>query len=409
MLEERYTSRAMQWSWSPSQRLADLLTAATLAARATDAEQRLGGDLALAVDAVRSSYSRLPSAGREAWLEEWRDREAIYAHDIAALVELIRVRIPGPVAQFFHVGRTSSDLVDIAGALAMDRAMELIRAAHGRMRLALCQVALAHADTVVMGRTHGQLAEPVTVGRRFAVIAYHAEPPAPIPSLAKLSGPVGTGPLHAELLSEVGLDTGPSTQVASRTRLVEQLAQLLPLTVTVSDVASLIRLGARSGGWCAEGRGPEARGSSSMPTKVNPVRSERVAGLATWTRFQTLAVTEAVSGLWEERDISHSSVERLTLPALTATAEFMLDEVAGILRGLEVRVPDETPVSPAGALTALVRAGMTYHAAYEQVRKVGPVRALDSLGLSVEVEPPAEPELWEWVKGQVSAVDSAHG
>lgn len=411
-MTDRYISPTMARTWSPEGRLDDLLHAAVLAAGVTDREYGLNARLVAGVREVRSAYTRTDD--KSPWIAQWRGLEARYHHDIAAFVELVRDTLPDrESARFFHLNRTSSDLVDTALAYAIRNSKVLIDAATTQLLRALARRAHEYRDELIRARTHGQFAEITTIGRRFAyTLAAVEESIVPKYDVGKLSGPVGTGTNeHTSLtLSMSGLREPTSTQVVPRHYLARHLGSLAAATVPLSDLAVLIRLGSREEGysWCRESRGgAEARGSSAMPTKRNPVRSERVSGLCTRIRSSVASVVEADAGLWEERDISHSSVERLALPEIYGLTEFVYLELADVVDRLEV-YPDPQPpplVTPALALSVLVRLGLEYDDAYGQVRQYGPEGAVARNGVwkehdlypRVGYDPESEPDLWKRV------------
>ena len=406
---DRYMSHAMLSVWDDRARFGYLCHAAQLAAEVTDLELGLRGGLRVAAVGARARLRASTIA-----LQKWHKLEREFGHDIAAFVEVFRDQLPDDVAQYFHIGRTSSDLVDTALAYAIRDALKLVDEAHLELVQALAHRADIHRSDPVMGRTHGQWAEPTSIGRRFGVLAFTigtANPPEY--GVGKMTGPVGTrSPEHsASVLAKTGFAAPPSTQVVPRYYLAQLVSDLAAATVPVSDLAAMIRLGSRSGeegsSWCAEARqGTDARGSSSMPTKRNPVRSERASGLCTRIRAGAASVTEAVAGLWEERDISHSSVERVALPELFALAEFVYRDMAAVVRDLIVTpqsLPDHTP---AADLEHLVAQGVSYADAYRSIRdraETGDAEWYPIVSTAKPYDPESEPVLWEWIEAACRA------
>lgn len=414
-MHDRYTTPAMAEAWSRPRQLERLHEAAVLAATVTDEEQGLGGALAREVLRVHREYQELDRRSGKPlsdYLMRWHDLEQRLDHDIAAFVELVREQLPDEVARYFHLGRTSSDLVDTALAFAIIDSLELLDTARWRLCTELALVARRYRDAHILGRTHGQEAELTTVGRRFAqllsvVMGAGWEPY----RVAKLTGPVGTrsNTESARVLYHAGLRAVPSTQIVPRYYLARLMGELSAATVPLSDLAMLIRLGSRGGreapSWVREGRrGSEARGSSAMPVKRNPIRTERASGLLIYVRSTAGTVIEASSGLWEERDISHSSVERVGLPAVFAALEFVYRDLAEVVRRLEVDEdamirPSALPNTSAAALERLVAShGMSYAEAYRLVADVGPDEAVDGVRLAAPYDPSSERTLWAAVE-----------
>lgn len=405
---ERYTSSAMRNVFSEERRFQYLLEAACIAAEVTDTEMGLGGKLRQSARSVREVYldDRLTDQTGP-WLAEWKDLEEKYHHDMAAFVEVVRNRLPRDVAQYFHLGRTSSDLVDTALAFQVTDAQTLVDQARRRLCRDLALRAWRNRDVPIRARTHGQYAEATTVGRRLAVLATQIWSAGLDPyRFGKMTGPVGVNsPLVGHVaLSHVGLRQPPTTQIVPRIHLARLMADIEVATVPVSELAELIRLGSRSGeAWCQE-RSGGTKGSSSMPTKVNPVRSEKVSGLCLWIRSSAGAVIQAGAGLWEERDISHSSVERVAIPNLFAALEHVYDVMAEVARDMRVLVTGahEPEITSAVALREIVRAGASYDAAYTEVQREGPRMAMVDAGLDPDqyvshYDSRTEQEMWDLV------------
>ncbi|MBI2153347.1 MAG: adenylosuccinate lyase [Candidatus Rokubacteria bacterium] len=274
--------------------------------------------------------------------------EARVRHDVIAFLTNLEEAL-GADSRYVHVGLTSSDVVDTALALQLRKASDLLIAGLERLREVLRELALKHKDTLAVGRTHGVHAEPVTFGLKAAV--WYAEAGRNLERLrraketvrvGKISGAVGTfahvePDVEAEVCRALGLDPAPiSTQVIQRDRHAEFVAALAIVAASLEKIAVEIRTLQRTEILEAEEPFTEGqRGSSAMPHKRNPVACEQVCGLARLVRANALAALENVA-LWGERDISHSSVERVILPDSTILVDYMLHQMIRILEGLQV-------------------------------------------------------------------------
>jgi adenylosuccinate lyase len=270
-------------------------------------------------------------------------------HDVAAFVDAVAESL-GPAGRWFHHGLTSSDVVDTALALQVREAGELVLEGLDRAVEAVIARARQHRDDICIGRTHGMHAEPTTFGLKLAVWAFeldrgrdrlrHALEGMRV---GKLSGAVGTyaatGPELERLACErLGLEPAPaSTQVLQRDRHADLLATLALLAASLEKFATEIRHLARTEiGEVAEPFGKRQKGSSAMPHKRNPVTAERICGLARVVRANALVGLENVA-LWHERDISHSSAERVVVPDSFLALDYLLDRFAWLMEGLVVR------------------------------------------------------------------------
>jgi adenylosuccinate lyase len=270
-------------------------------------------------------------------------------HDLAAFVDAVAGEL-GPVGRWFHYGLTSSDVVDTALALQIRAAGELVLQGVDRAFAAVVQRAEEHRLTLTIGRTHGVHAEPTTFGLKLAVWAFELERDRErlVAALSgvrvgKLSGAVGN---YAAIDPEVeriacerlGLEPEPAaTQVVQRDRHAALLAALALTAASLERFALEIRHLARTE--VAEVQEPFGRGqkgSSAMPHKRNPVVAERICGLARIVRAGALVGLENVA-LWHERDISHSSAERVAIPDAFLALDYMLDRFAWLVEGLVVR------------------------------------------------------------------------
>jgi adenylosuccinate lyase len=270
-------------------------------------------------------------------------------HDVAAFLDNLAETI-GPAARHLHYGMTSSDVLDTTLALQCRDASELVLEGLTNLIRTTIELARKHSATVMAARTHGIQAELTTLGIKTAGWAFELdrgrqrlERAKEQVSVGKLSGVVGTySQLPPEIEDEVcralGLEPDPSsTQVVSRDRHAELVAALAILAGTIERIATEIRHLARTEVReleepFAEG---EQKGSSAMPHKRNPWRSERLVGLARVVRSSVIAAIENIA-LWHERDISHSSVERTLLPDAFYAVDFMIGELTDILEGLVV-------------------------------------------------------------------------
>ena len=274
--------------------------------------------------------------------------EATLRHDVIAFLTQIGETV-GTDARFLHLGMTSSDLVDTATALQLVRATDLLLAETEALREAAGTLARAHKDTVMVGRTHGIHAEPITFGLK--VLVWYQELGRGLARLrrareeiavGKLSGAVGTlahlsPDLEASTLASLGLAPEPAaTQVVQRDRHAALLGAIALLGASIEKMAMEIRHLQRTEVLEAEEPFREGqKGSSAMPHKRNPVNCERICGLARLLRANAHAALENVA-LWHERDISHSSVERVIFPDSFLLADFMAGEMREILAGLHV-------------------------------------------------------------------------
>jgi len=269
-------------------------------------------------------------------------------HDVIAFLTNLEESI-GADSRYVHIGMTSSDVLDTALALQLQQACDVLLADLERFRAALRALALAHKDTLCVGRSHGIHAEPMVFGLKPAL--WYAEAGRNIERLerarnavrvGKISGAIGTfahvdPDVEEEVCRLLGLEADPiSTQVVQRDRHAELCAVLAIIAASLEKVAVEIRSLQRTEILEAEEPFAEGqKGSSSMPHKRNPVGSENVSGLARLVRTNALAALENVA-LWHERDISHSSVERVILPDSTILLDYMLHRMTGIIEGLQV-------------------------------------------------------------------------
>jgi adenylosuccinate lyase len=339
-------------------------------------------------DAPSGAAARIQAAARidPARIDEL---EATLRHDVIAFLTQVG-ETAGADARYLHLGMTSSDLVDTALALTLVRAADLLLPEVEALREEARRLAVRHKDTVMVGRTHGIHAEPITFGLK-ALVWYEElgrarerllRARAAI-AVGKLSGAVGTlahlsPDLEEEVLAALGLRPEPAaTQVVQRDRHAELLQTLALLGASLEKIAMEIHHLQRTEVLEAEEPFREGqKGSSAMPHKRNPVNCERVCGLARVLRANAHAAVENVA-LWHERDISHSSVERVIVPDSLILADFMTAQMREILAGLHVYPErmranlDATRglVYSQRALLALTGAGLSREDAYAVVQR----------------------------------------
>ena len=314
--------------------------------------------------------------------------EATLRHDVIAFLTTV-TESAGEDARFLHKGMTSSDLVDTALALTLTRAADLLASEVARLRETVRALALRHKETIQVGRTHGVHAEPITFGLK--VLVWYEElgrahrrllRAREAVAVGKLSGAVGTHAhlspeLEEEVLGALGLVPEPAaTQVVQRDRHAELLQSVALLGASLEKIALQVRLLQQTEVLEAEEPFREGqKGSSAMPHKRNPVNCERICGLARVLRGHALAALENVA-LWHERDISHSSAERVILPDSFLACDFMVAQTREVLEGLSVypermrRNLDLTRglVYSQRVLLALVSGGMSREDAYAVVQ-----------------------------------------
>ncbi len=375
----RYSRPAMARVWSDERKLEAWL-AVELAA--VDAWAELGVVPGRAAEAIRAA-ARVPSPAEVA------DRERETNHDLAAFVDVVQADL-GEEGRWLHYGLTSSDVVDTALGLQLRDAGGLLLEAITRAFTAVVARAEEHRLTICIGRTHGVHAEPTTFGLKLAGWAFELDRDRDRLHRAldgvrvgKLSGAVGTysatDPELERLVCErLGLEAEPvSTQIVPRDRHAELLSALALVASSLDRFATEIRHLARTEvREVQEPFGKGQKGSSAMPHKRNPVVAERICGLARVVRAAAQVGLENVA-LWHERDISHSSAERVVLPDAFLTLDYMLDRFTWLVEGLVV-LPERMRANlDAGhglffsqrVLLELVAAGMSREEAYRLVQE----------------------------------------
>jgi len=399
-LIERYSPPALQAVWSDQRRFELWLRIEILAC---EAWAELGRVPAAALPKIRKATF---DAARIAEIE------ARVGHDVIAFLTDVNASIGQPEARYVHIGMTSQDLNDTAFAVQLVESARIIGEDLAAVREAAAVLALQHRKTLMAGRTHGVVAEPTTFG--FKVAGWVAEldrarrrltRATEEVAVGRVSGAVGTHAtvdprVEEHVCRELGLRPDMvSTQVVARDVHASFMFALVSVAGALERIATEIRHLQRSEvGEVFEPFGKEQKGSSAMPHKRNPVLTERVCGLARVVRGHLVTALENTA-LWHERDISHSSAERIVFPDACAATDFMCLEMAKVLQGLEVR-PERMlrnlhfagDVAFSGrVLTALVDAGMSREDAYLIVQKA----AMESLqvdgpGFRAQVEKNAE-------------------
>ena len=315
--------------------------------------------------------------------------EQVTQHDVIAFTTAVAERV-GPAARWLHFGLTSSDVVDTAQAVQMREACEVILADLDALQETIRARAQEHRRTPMIGRTHGVHAEPMTFGLKLAL--WYAEMERNIVrvqrarevvSVGKISGAVGTfahlDPLiEAEVCRRLGLQPAPiSSQIIQRDRHAELVTSLAITAASLEKCALEIRgLQKTEIGEVEEPFGKGQKGSSAMPHKRNPIGCEQIVGLARLIRANAMAALENVA-LWHERDISHSSVERVILPDSFIALDHMLRRFTRIVAGLVVH-PDRMlqnlersrgVIFSGQLLLELARRGISREQAYEWVQR----------------------------------------
>jgi adenylosuccinate lyase len=321
-------------------------------------------------------------------VERIRDIEERRNHDVIAFLEQVGETI-GPDSRFVHLGLTSSDIIDTAFALQLKEAAGIIFEDLGRLREAAAELALRHRSTLMIGRTHGIHAEPITFG--FKVAGWVAELDRALKRLdeatteiavGKLSGAVGTHAtvppqIEEQVCERLDLQVDAvSTQIVSRDRHGAFMAALAVIAGTMERIATEIRHLQRSEvSEAFEPFGRDQKGSSAMPHKRNPILTERICGLARTVRGYAATALEN-QALWHERDISHSSAERVVFPDACCLVDYMAITLTKVVAGLEVdaeRMRENLDlgggvVFSQRVLLALIESGMSREDAYAIVQ-----------------------------------------
>jgi adenylosuccinate lyase len=337
--------------------------------------------------------------------------EARTHHDVAAFVDQVAAGL-GEDGRYFHFGLTSSDVLDTALGLRLTQAADVLLTDLDELLAVLRDKAFTYKDQVMVGRTHGVHAEPITLGLKFAL--WYAEfqrqrarlvQARETVAVGKVSGAVGTfahlpPACEAGICRRLGLKPAPiSTQIIQRDRHADFFLTLALIGASVEKVALEIRHLQRTEVHEVEEKfAAGQKGSSAMPHKRNPVLSENLCGLARLLRGNALAALENVA-LWHERDISHSSVERVIAPDSTVLLDFMLARLTGLLKNLQV-YPENLAANlkltrglifSQSLLLALINKGLSRDAAYRLVQ--GPAMRVWEEGKEFEPLVKADPEI----------------
>lgn len=402
---ERYTLPEMGAIWNERARIDAWLAVEKAACEGWHKRGRIPDSAMPAIRAATCDLERMAEIEREV------------DHDLIAFLRATGETV-GPEARFIHMGLTSTDVVDTAQATQLVAAANLLATRLRELTDIVGRQAVTYKDTLMIGRTHGMHAEPTTFGLKLAVwydelrrqqrrLALASEDIA----VGKISGAVGTHAhvppsLEEEVCAALGLQAAlASTQVLQRDRHAFFLSVLAGIGGTLEKFATEIRhLQRTEVAEAEEPFDPGNQGSSAMPHKRNPHASERVTGLARLLRGYAVTAAEN-NALWHERDISHSSTERVILPDATIVLDFMLHEMIDILDRLAV-YPERMQhnldsmrglVFSQPALLALVDAGMDRHAAYKVVQRHAHAALNGGPALLEALE--ADPEVSELVSG----------
>jgi adenylosuccinate lyase len=374
----RYTHPEMGRIWSDQRRYETWLLVETAAAEA------MASAGIVPADAARDIRER---GGFD--IARIEEIEATTQHDVIAFTTAVAEKV-GPSARWLHFGLTSSDVIDTAQALQMREACDVILGDLSALSDAIRERAFEHKHTPMIGRTHGVHAEPMTFGLKLAL--WHAEVARDVErvkrarhtvSVGKLSGAVGTfahlpPSIEEEVCRRLDLEPAPvASQVIQRDRHAELLAVLAITAASLEKFALEIRgLQKTEIGEVEEPFGKGQKGSSAMPHKRNPIGCEQIVGLARLIRGNAHAALENVA-LWHERDISHSSVERIIVPDSFIVVDHMLRRFTRIVRGMVVnpaRMLDNLNrshgvVFSGTVLLELAKKGVSREQAYEWVQR----------------------------------------
>ena len=374
----RYTNPEMGRIWSDQHRYETWLSVETAAAEAMAEAGIVPAEDAAAIR-ERGGFD----------VERIEAIEAVTQHDVIAFTTAVAERV-GPAARWLHFGLTSSDALDTAQALQMREACDLVLRNIDALLAVLHRRAIEHRATPMMGRTHGVHAEPMTLGlklaRWFAQVQRDRTRVARARdtiSFGKISGAVGTfahldPAIEASVCRRLGLRPAPvSSQIIQRDRHAELLAALAIAAASLETFALEIRgLQKTEIGELSEPFGKGQKGSSAMPHKRNPIGCEQITGLARLVRANAVAAMENIA-LWHERDISHSSVERVILPDSFIALDHMLRRFTRIVDGMVVHADrmrenmarSRGVIFSGTVLLELARRGTTREQAYEWVQR----------------------------------------
>jgi adenylosuccinate lyase len=325
----------------------------------------------------------------DAFVHRIAERELVTDHDVAAFVDVVQSTIGMPAGAWIHHGLTSTDVVDTAWCWMLKDGAELILGAMNELITKLQELAQQHRDSVMIGRTHGIHAEPTTFGVKVALWALQVDrdrsrmrAAREAIAVCKLSGAVGTysnisPDVEAHVAKSLGLVAVPATQVVARDRHAEFLWACASLGSTIEAIAVELRhLQRTEVSEVREGFKAGQKGSSAMPHKRNPISAETLTGLSRVLRSNLQTGLQNVA-LWHERDISHSSAERIVLPDSAMLAYYVTKRLTRVLANLEVdtqRMVDNLSSSfgvvfSQPVLLALVDSGLSRDDAYRIVQE----------------------------------------
>jgi len=374
----RYTREELEKIWSDENRYSKWLD---VEIAACEAWARLG-------KIPQKSFENIRENSRFT-VERIEEIEAVTRHDVIAFVSCVGEYV-GDDARYIHMGLTSSDVLDTAYALLLKESSEVIIDDITALMVSLKEKAFAYKQTPAMGRSHGIHAEPITFGMKFAL--WYAEMERNLNrmvqakemiSYGKISGAVGTfanvpPEVEEHVCTKLGLKPAPiSTQVLQRDRHAQFFAAIAIVGATLEKIAVEIRHLQRTEVLEAmEPFGKGQKGSSAMPHKKNPILSENITGMARLLRGYCVSALENVA-LWHERDISHSSVERVIGPDATTILDFSLKRMQGLIEGLVVypeNIQKNLDITKGlwhsqGVLLALVEKGIARDMAYQWVQR----------------------------------------
>jgi len=374
---ERYTRPAMGRIWSEAAKYQAWLRVEVAVCEAYARRGRIPDDALARIRATKVDIDRILAI------------QLRVKHEMIALLTSLEEQL-GPDSRFVHIGLTTNDVWDTATALQLREASDLLIAGQERLRTALGVLARRHRDTLTVARTHGVHAEPTTFGLKVAV--WYVEAGRNLERLrrareaiavGKLSGAVGNfahvaPEIEEEVCRDLGLGVEPvSTQIVQRDRHAEFATALALAGASLEKIALEVRGLQRTEVLEAqEPFGAGQKGSSAMPHKRNPELAERICGLARLLRTNALAAIENVA-LWHERDISHSSVERVIFPDSTILLDYLLDLTTFIVEGLDVdpaRMAENLDLSQGNiysqrVLLKLTDSGLARQVAYELVQR----------------------------------------
>ncbi len=334
---ERYTLPKMAKIWEPQNRFAKWLQVEILVCEAMAKEGMI----------PKKSVENIKKKAQFS-IDRIQKIEEEVKHDVIAFLTNVEEYV-GPDARFIHMGLTSSDILDTALALQLKEAMEIIIDDVRNLLDVLKEKAFEHKNTVMIGRSHGIHAEPITFGLKLAVWysemkrnLTRVEQALDVISYGKISGAVGTFAnippgIEKYVCNNLGLKPAEiSTQIIQRDRHAQYFTALAILAGSIEKIAVEIRhLQRTEVGEVEEAFTPGQKGSSAMPHKKNPIGSENLSGLARLVRSNSIAAMEDMP-LWHERDISHSSVERVIAPDSTILIDYMLNRLTRMMKNLVV-------------------------------------------------------------------------